>query len=198
MDRGKYYKLTEEVRKDIRWCYLYLPQFTGTSILWLLDVFEVDAEFASDACLVALGAVCQNEYICARFPQDILQVKGTNITHLELWAVIIGVRTWGPKLRGKIIRVKTDNEAVAHIVNSGWSQDALLQKQLRELVWWLARCEFKIKSVYLPGKSNVLPDILSRWHEGEMGRRQFCDITAGRDIRRLPVLGSWFQFSHDW
>ena len=63
---------------------------------------------------------------------------------------------------GKVLKVRSDNEAVATIINSGHSQDSYLQKQLHELVWWLAKFHFKIKSVHLSGNLNRLPDLLSR------------------------------------
>ena len=112
MDRNKNYKITEEIRKDIKWWYTFLPQFEGTSILWLLDVEEIDRELAVDACMVAAGGVCENEYYRTRFPDRICN-EGIAITHLEMWAVIIAVNLWGSKMTGKIIRIRSDNEAVA-------------------------------------------------------------------------------------
>ena len=68
MKRGKLYNLSAEARRDIKWWYLFVPQFDGTSVLWLLDVYEVDAEFATDACLLTMGAVRKDQYIRERFP----------------------------------------------------------------------------------------------------------------------------------
>ena len=99
-------------------------------------------------------------------PKNILQGKPEpKIVHLEMWAIIVAVRIWGSELAGKIIRIKTDNEAVAHIINTGRSRDNYLQTQLRELVWWLSKYQFRIIGVFIPGKTNKLPDILSRWSD---------------------------------
>ena len=100
-------------------------------------------------------------------------------------------------MTGKIIRVRTDNEAVAHIVNTGRSKDLLLQKVLRELTWWLARYNFGIKAVHLSGKLNRMPDILSRWHEGQMIRDQFYQL-GGEKLNRVNVAMHHIKYTHDW
>ena len=130
MKRGQQYKLTEQMRKDIKWWYLFLPGFLGTSVLWLLDVLEVDSEFATDSCLQGVGGVRGWEYFRCKFPKHVR--RDTSIVHLELWAIIIAIRIWGEECACKVIRVKTDNEAVAKILNTGRSADALLQTLLRE------------------------------------------------------------------
>ena len=94
MSRGHWYTISDEIRKDLKWWYIFIPQFQGTGILWLLDSFSVDEEFAVDACLTGAGGCCKQQYFRTRFPKELLtsQVK---ITHLELWAIIIGVKLWG-------------------------------------------------------------------------------------------------------
>ena len=44
MNRNTYYNISEEARKDIRWWYLFLPGFEGSSDLWLLDVLLIDSD----------------------------------------------------------------------------------------------------------------------------------------------------------
>ena len=197
MRRDRYYKISEEMRKDIKWWYLFIPSFEGTCILWLTDVMEVDSELAVDACLKGAGGVRQEEYYRVIFPQDMIRKHQYKITHLELWAVIIAVRIWGRELTGKIIRVKTDNIAVKHLVNSGRSQDLRLQKLLRELVWWLSKYQFKVKCVHLMGITNKMPDLLSRWAEGHQVQSEFID-RGGHKLKRRIVQNEWFQCTHEW
>ena len=197
MTRGKQYQITQQMRKDIEWWRLYLPEFKGTAIMWSLEEEKIDHEFATDACLVAAGGVRDNQYFRCRFPQWILDLP-VNIAHLELWAVVIALKMWGHEMMGKIVKVKTDNEAVSIIINTGRSKDILLQKLLRELVWWMSKFQVRIKSVYLPGKFNRLPDILSRWHEGTVVQQQFYDMTKSMNMKRNIVLPHIFQFTHNW
>ena len=167
-----HYLVTDQMKKDLKWWYLFLPGFQGMSIMWLIDVVEVDAEIATDSCMVGAGGCSHDEFYRVKFPTHVL-TEETKIAHLELWAVLLAVRIWGATMTGKVIRVKTNNEAVAHIINMGRSQDLLLQKLLRERTWWLAIFQFCIKSVHLMGKLNRKPDLLSRWHEGPHVREQF-------------------------
>ena len=100
-------------------------------------MLEIDLELAMDACLKAAGGVRNSECFSVKFPEAVK--NECKITHLELWAIILAVKMWGRELTGKVIRVKTDNEAVSTIVNTGRSYDLHLQTLLRELVWWLAK-----------------------------------------------------------
>ena len=195
MCRDRWYSVSEEMRKDLKWWYLFLPGFHGTSILWLLEKCEVDGEMSMDACLEAMGGMCSNEYIRCRFPEEVRK-NGANIAHLEMWAVIICVKVWGKHMNGKIIRIKTDNEAISKIINSSRSSDPLLQKQLRELIWWLAKYEFMVKGVHILGIHNRIPDIC-RWHEGPAMEKEFHG-RGGAHMTRQWVDRSMFRYTHDW
>ena len=159
MDRRRSYELSEFARQDIRWWYLYLPTFTGETIMWFTDHTECDQELAVDACLSAAGGCFAHQCFTVKFPKYILEM-GLTITHFELWAVIIAVKLWGPRLKGKIMLIKTDNEAVSRIVNTGRSYDMYLQKQLRELVWCTAKHEMRIITKHVSGRSNKVPDLV--------------------------------------
>ena len=197
MTRGKHYKVTGQARKDIMWWYNFLPGFQGRSIMWLLEVTEIDTEFAVDACMIGAGGVAGEEYYRTRFPPQFNQKK-LKITHLELWAVIVAVRGWGDKLYRKVVKIRSDNEAVATIINTGRSQDLYLQSQLRELCWWLAHFQCKVKSVHLSGRLNRIPDLLSRWHEGEKIRSEFDERTRNKKMVRRYIDSSYFNFQHTW
>ena len=196
MKRDKYYHVNKELRKDIKWWYLFLPGYKGTSIMWLLEVETIDSELATDACLLGAGAIRNQQYFHTKFP-DWFVTDEMRIPHFELWAIIMAVRLWGSELSGTIIRIRTDNEAVAQIVNTGRSQDLLLQKMLRELCWRLARFEFRVKTVFLEGRFNTLPDLLSRWHEGPHIRETFYNM-GGHEMKQCYVTANMFKFSHDW
>ena len=151
---------------------------------------------AVDSCLVGAGGICGNEYFRFSFPVNMVE-NGLNITHLELWAIVIAVRVWGHKHTGKILRIKTDNEAVSQIVNTGRSRDSMLQKILRELVWWLAKFEFKIKTVHIFGRTNILPDLLSRWAEGRQVHEEFEKL-GGHKLKQKFVRPEFVHFKHEW
>ena len=196
MKRGGSYILNNQARKDIQWWYEFKTQYEGTSIKWLLEVEQVDSEFAVDASLIAAGGVSGNDFFRITFP-DHLKNK-CKITHYELWAVLIAVKLWSHKFTGKLIKVHSDNEAVATIINSGRSKDLYLQAQLRELMWWAAKGQFRLKSVHLSGQLNRLPDILSRWYEGPHMQKEFNERMKGRRMQMNKVGKETFRFSSLW
>ena len=91
-----------------------------------------------------------------------------------------------------------DNEAISVIVNSGRSRDTYLQQQLRELTWWLAKYQFRIKTVHLSGRLNRIPDLLSRWGEGPAIQKEFMDRVKNRNVAQKYIKQSWFNFSASW
>ena len=68
--KGKNMKVSNDFKKDVLWWVKYLPEFTGTGILWMLHIKEPDEEVASDACLVGMGTVSGKEYVKLTFPKD--------------------------------------------------------------------------------------------------------------------------------
>ena len=161
--------LDDEFKKDIYWWKKFLPDCNGVGILWMLHIKQPNRIGSSDACLEAMGAVCGKEYIKIRFPPE---WRGSNIANLELLAIIVMVKTWGEQFKGKSVLFKCDNEAVVNVVNTGRARDCTLLLLMRELVFVAAQ-KFEYRAVFLPGRKNILPDILSRWHESQK-LRKFC------------------------
>ena len=197
MSRDRHYQVNEEARKDLKWWYLFLPTFNGTAIMWLIDAEVTDGDMATDACLLGAGGWSHGRYYRTQFPEKLL-TRDTNITHLKMWVVIIAVKMWGSRHTGKYIKLSTDNEAISHIINTGRSADLKLQKLLRELTWWLAVYQFRIRSIHLPGRDNKIPDLLSRWHEGATVRQEFYRITKHMNLVRDTCQHDMFELTHEW
>ena len=99
MHRGRYYRISEEARKDMKWWYLFLLGFKGTGIMWMCDSFIVDEEFTTASCLVGTGGTRDWQFFRLTFPGYI--TEGAKIVHLELWALIIAVKLWGVYMHRK-------------------------------------------------------------------------------------------------
>ena len=165
--------LSEEFRKDIKWWVNYLTVFNGVSILWMLHIKVPDKLASSDACLQGMGAVSGKEYIKLPFPQE---WRGRNIAELELLAIVVTTKVWLNKFEGKSVTFKCDNKVVVEVLNCGRARDKMLLKLMRELVF-VAATRFEFNAVFLPGKVNTLPDLLSRWGEGEIIHKKFNELT---------------------
>ena len=186
--------LGEEFRKDIKWWVNYLTVFNGVSILWMLHIKVPDKLASSDACLQGMGAVSGKEYIKLPFPRE---WKGRNIAELELLAIVVMTKVWLNKFEGKSVTFKCDNKAVVEVLNRSRARDKMLLKLMRELVF-VAATRFEFNAVFLPGKVNTLPDLLSRWGEGEIIHNKFNELTRHGGYVEMHAPQSVFEFLHKW
>lgn len=183
-----------------------METFQGTSLMWMEKFDQPDVIIASDACLLGAGGTFTpevqstltvphfTEFYQTRFPSHI--ADGASIAVLEMWALIITLKLWGDRLTRKTVVVNCDNEAVVHLINSGKAKDLMLQAGLREICLIAATEQFELLAKFLPGNQNRIPDLLSRWDNGENYRKQFRQL-AGSAVRRT-VRDSLFYFTHNW
>ena len=139
MDRKKSYSIPLEARRDIAWWARFAQEHNGVSLLWLIKEPSTDAIVQTDACLQGFGGICQDQYFRARFPKE---DRSRNIAILEMCAVMVALRIWAEKLRGKYFWIQVDNEAVATVLNTGRSKEPELQKALREIALMAANHQF--------------------------------------------------------
>ena len=80
--------------------------------MWLEQLLNPNQVFAMDACLTGISGLGGKEYFHAEIPQFILDIEGVQIAHLELLAVLVGLKLWAPKLTGTRFKILCDNSAV--------------------------------------------------------------------------------------
>lgn len=136
-------------------------------------------------------------YFHAKFPHEVIS-KNYNINILEILSIIICVKLWGFSFKGKRIQIFCDNYAVCTVINSGKSKCEILQTCLRELAFLSAIYECQLRAVYLDTKSNRIADVLSRWYNGEMYRKQFFELTNNFTLLEYTVSEELFQFLNKW
>ena len=194
MDRKQTYSIPREARRDIAWWARFMEEYNGISLMWMFKEPTTDQVLATDACKRGYGGIMNNEYIRGRFPSP---WQNKNIATLELWAVIVAIKTWADQLRGKYFWIHVDNEAVASILNSGRGRDPELQEGLREVAYIAAKNQFVIKARHIPGVDNRIPDWLSRWDEIE-ARKSFRQHAMDRGLKHRKTSVNLLQLSHDW
>ena len=158
MDDGQIVKMDQETIKDVQWWQKYMHHYNGVLLMWLEQL--EDTAFGTDASLTGIGGKCQNQY----FKHKLIVSKDTNIAHLEMLALIIGLKLWIKELTGTRIQALCDNMAVLEVVNRGRAKDKTLQKYLRELTYILATNHAELRIVYIASRDNLIPDILSRYY----------------------------------
>ena len=77
--------------------------------------------------------------------------------------ILVALRAWGSQWLHNRISISCDNEAVVHVLNSGKTRDLTLAAIARNIQLLLATYNIEITVVHIPGKSNIVTDLLSRW-----------------------------------
>ena len=194
MDQQGRHHMPLEARKDIAWWARFIQQYNGISLIWLVKEPATDTIIQTDACLKGYGGIYGKQYFRGRFPR---QDQECNIAILEMCAVMVGLKIWAAKLKGKYFWVHIDNEAVATVLNTGSSREPELQNALREIALLAANNEFVLKARYIPGITNRIPDWLSRWHE-PLAKREFRKYAQNNSLKRVRVSHSMLQYCHSW
>ena len=73
------------------------------------------------------------------------------------------------------MRIRSDNSATVSALNKSTSRSAEMMPWVREIFWISVEFDFKISSVHIPGKLNVLADRISR----------LSDLNSAMDARLL-------------
>ena len=188
--------LSDSFKKDLKWWLMFVRDYNGVSFIPAMGWAEPDVTFATDSCLKGCGGMCLKEYFHAAFPKSIMDQQ-LRIHHLEMLAVLIGVRIWGKYCVGMKVQIFCDNEAVVQVINSSRTKDIFLGSCLRELWLEVARHGFELRAVHLPGVENRVPDWLSRWNLGQKYRNLFHNF-IGNEIDQyieIPIFEDLFEFS---
>ena len=102
-------------------------------------------------------------FFCSRFPHWVLEANW-HINALELLTLLVALRLWCPRFRGRKIKIFCDNEASVVVLNSGRCRDGIMLSLLREIAYLCAVNECQVRAVHLAGVDNRLADKLSRRH----------------------------------
>ena len=165
-----------EMLKDVEWWIKFMPQYNGMSMLWLYDNLTPNSYIATDTCMIGGGGHCGKEYFHFKFSEEVLH-QVDHILQLELLTVVVAIKLWVKQLRGKIVRLYSDNEASVFAVNKGKTCDQFMLKCLREIAWVTSTNDVWLKLTHCPGYSNEIPDLLSRWYSGQGAHSKFKRIT---------------------
>ena len=196
--RVQKYEVPYEARRDIRWWYLFLPKYNGTSILWYLNVVEVDSKLATDSCLFGCGGISEGQFYRARFPKELQECNQNNIAVLEMYAILVGLKLWSNTLAGYRFKISCDNMACVQLINNGRARDPQMQNCLRELAYVTATIGCQVRAQHIIGENNFEPDVLSRWTRGAQYKRQFRKFNQKHKYSRRWVKPELFQFTHQW
>lgn len=154
-------RLTREARSDITVWHTFTQYFNGKSLFLPITWTNSDTiRLYSDASNMGFACVFGQPWFCGSWPA---QMQDFHITFKELFPIVLAVEIWGVALANSKVLFSTDNQAVAHILNRTSSKDSLLMKLVRRLVVTCLTHNILFKAVHIPGSTNVIADLLSRF-----------------------------------
>ncbi len=187
-----------DCKKDLVWWFTFMRQYNGVSMMMMDEWSQPDEVLATDACLEGGGgAWCEGEFWHMKFPAFISEQQ-LHISALEMLVIVVSVKVWKHKLRGKRIIVNCDNSAAVEVLNKGKTRDPFLQACLREIEFVAANGEWEIRARHIPGVDNRIPDLLSRWHMGVQFQTEFQERTKNVSTTHIFVFEGLFKFLHNW
>ena len=155
--------LTRDARADIEaWRYFITSKFNGKSFFlhpsWS-DSLKMQL-FTDAAQSTGCAAVYGKRWFFIPWPQT---WKMKNIAFLELFPIIVALEIWGYLWKNHQIFFRTDNQAVAEIINKQSSRDPNIMSLVRRLV--IANMSFNVHFIarHIPGTENKIADLISRF-----------------------------------
>ena len=138
-----------------------------------------------------------------------------HINLLELEAVRLALQAFEPAVRGRRVKVFTDNTTVAWYINrQGGTRSRPLSLATEALLFWCAERQIDLSARHIPGIMNVLADSLSRAHQvlptewtlahevllpvWEKWGKPTIDLFATRYSRRLSLFASPIPDPQAW
>lgn len=174
-------RVTRAMQGDMQWWIHYLEEFSG-----MIDMLDPRPRtpIYTDACLLACGAVYEDQYVYLRW-EDWPITQNVHINHKETLAFEVALTHWAEQLRNSKVIIHCDNTTAVAVMNRGSSRNQLVMASLRRIFWLSAKYNFRLETIYHPGKRNILADNTSRMHEGQH---------IWRDSGLFPVQLSHFCF----
>ncbi len=102
-------------------------------------------------------------FVLSRPGCDLFFGGGYHINVKELFAVWVAVRVWGSRWCDKQIVLFSDNQDTVDIWYKGSTTEKQMMKILRKLFFFTAKHNINLILKHIPGKDNVLADLLSRF-----------------------------------
>ena len=147
--------------RDINWWLNFMHHYHGVSVMYDEQwISNEKLNLWTDSSDYAIGCLYKHLFNCKMFDEE---TKMHPIVWKEMYAILVACETWGHYFKAKRILFNCDNNAVVCSINSGVSKNTELMALIRKLFFICALYNFEISAVYLPSKSNVLADSLSRF-----------------------------------
>ena len=152
--------ITREMKEDLCMWLHFLQNYNGVTIfIPKQPISSPDLNLYTDSCPQGFGGTYKCHYFMGIFPNS---WKEYNIAVLELYPIMLALQLFAWDMSNKHVILHTDNHAVSDVLSSKTSKHPQLTALLRTIVLHCLNFNIKITSKHISGKTNVLPDALSR------------------------------------
>ena len=159
-------KIKPEMKADL----LLWEEFLKNEKIFSRPFFHLEEElhyapqvFYTDASsTIGAGGICNRQWFMIQWDPEFLRKFEPSINYLELYALSVGILSWIKEFANKTIVVYCDNQSIIHMVNKSSSRCGNCMVLIRMLVLHCMVHNVKIRVDYVPSKSNVAADHLSR------------------------------------
>lgn len=153
--------LNSESRKDLQAWLLFVKHFNGKNLLlhkrWVTsDTLHLHTDASGS---LGYGAILHSHWFYGTWPKIWLTY---DITFKELLPIVLALEIWGCNMKNQCIVLHTDNHAVVHIINKQTCKVPVVMCLVRRLVLASMKFNILLRAEHIPGKYNILPDLLSR------------------------------------
>ncbi|MCP3932293.1 MAG: hypothetical protein GY705_24740 [Bacteroidetes bacterium] len=159
--QNHFVRLTKESRKDLAAWKYFLDKFNSTPILppinWTVDI---KWKLFSDACGKGFASVFGHKWFLGSFPSHWL---GKSIAIKELTPIFLSFILWIKYFENSKICFLVDNQSVMYVLRAKTSKDPILMGMIRKMVALSMIHNVMFSAVHIPGKHNVIADLLSRF-----------------------------------
>jgi hypothetical protein len=193
-------RLSNAAREDLLWWKTGLELFHGRTG-FCCDVPLPNYEFSTDACLVGGGAHFRNDWFYVNWATDMPEKAASHINVLELETIHLAAEYWGSKWQGLHILVRSDNSATVSAINKGTSKSPELLSIVQRLFWLSVKYQFKLSALFIPGRLNILSDLISRLHSVDHAIEAQCFlgcVGSSIECNSHMTLASFLYLQAEW
>ena len=92
---------------------------------------------------------------------------------LNIW---VALQVWAPNWMAKTVEIHCDNAAVVSVLETGRTKDPILVAISRNTFMRAAKFDIFVKVSHVPGKDNVIADVLSSWDNSQLQKETLCKM----------------------
>ena len=153
--------LNKAAKRDLEMWLSFLDNYNGITFFRSLNIIQGSAyNLYSDASKKGFGATSGPQWIQAAYPAEWGEL---HISILEFYPILVLIHMFGKYYANSVVIFHCDNEGVCFILNNCTTKDPIILYFLRQLILLLIEHNIDLRTVHIPGKTNILSDRISRF-----------------------------------